>query len=157
MSTVREGRTHGAPAEHLDRCAPHRPRRDTMVAPDRLGRLRAESAGHVMLSIDASSQRCPAALQLLDCVGARLTSALAGDVGGRITVCITRQGDDVVLELRTARPGSWTRALQRVAFDNLLAELSSSVMKRGGTLVIGVGSFGRLHATVRVKACSGTD
>ena len=110
-----------------------------------------------MVSIDAPSQGCSVELELLDGVGARLTSALAGDVGGRITVCITRQGDDVVLELRTARPGSWTRALQRLAFDNLLAQLSSSVMEPGGTLMIGVGPYGRLHATVRVKTCSGQD
>ena len=124
---------------------------------DRLERLRADSAGHVMVSIDAPSQRCSVELDLLDRVGAGLTSALAGDVGGRITVSITRQAEDVVLELRTARPGSWTRAQQRVAFDDLLAQLSSAVMERGGTLMIGGGPFGRLHATVPVPACSGQD
>jgi hypothetical protein len=129
-----------------------RPLRGTLMYADRLERLRADSAGHVMVSIDAPSQRCPAELDLLDCVGARLTSALAGDLGGRITVVITREGDDVVLELRTARPGSWSRAMHRAMFGDLVAQLSGSVMQRGGTLVIGMGPFDRLTATVRVQA-----
>ena len=121
----------------------------------RLERLRADSAGHVTMSIDTASQRCSVELDLLDCVGARLTSALAGEVGGRITVSITREGDDVVLELRTARPGSWRRAMKNVTFEDLVAQVSGSVMERGGTLTIGMGSFGRLNATARVRGCSG--
>jgi hypothetical protein len=56
------------------------------------------------------------------------------------------------LELSTPRSGSWTRALQRVAFDNLLVQLSGSVMEPGGSLMIGVSRYGRLNATVRVTA-----
>lgn len=103
-----------------------------------------------MLSIDPGL--CSGDAQLLDRIGARLTSALAGAVGGRITVCIAQQDDEVVLEVRTARPGTWTRARQHVAIDNLLAQLSSAVAKRGGRLVNSVGSFGRLCTTVRIKS-----
>ena len=53
-----------------------------------------------MLSIDPGL--CSGDARLLDRVGARLTSALAGAVGGRITVCIARQDDEVVLEVRSA-------------------------------------------------------
>ena len=157
MSSVRNGPTGGPRAEHLARGNGGRPPRATLLRADRLERLRAESAGHLMVTIDAPSQRCSVELDLLDRIGARLASALAGDVGGRITVSITRHGTDVVLELRTARPGAWTRAMQRDGFENLLAHLSSSVMNRGGTLMIGMGPYVRLNVTVRVRACSGKE
>ena len=63
-----------------------------------------------------------------------------------------RRDNDVVLEVRAARPGTWTCARQHVAFDDLLAQLSSEVAKHGGRPVNSVGSFGRLCTTVRIKS-----
>lgn len=153
MNTVHDARTAGAPTDDLGRCA-HDPSPDrARVTAQRLERLRADSSGHVTLSIDSACRLSSGDVRLLDRVGGPLTSALAGEIGGRITVRIERQGDDVVLEVRSARPGSWTRALRQPAFENLLSELSSSIAKRG-TLAITMGSFGRLNAIVRIKAFS---
>jgi hypothetical protein len=149
MSTVHDPQPSAAGSSHSRGCTSDRV---LVMSVARLDRLRAGSGGRIMLSIDPACQLCLRDAMLLDHVGARLTSALAGPVGGRITVSIERQGDDVVLEVRTARPGSWKGALQQVSFHNLVAQLSESVAKRGGMLAISVGPFGRLNAAVRLRA-----
>jgi hypothetical protein len=90
-------------------------------------------------------------VRILDRVGARLTSALARPIGGRITVRVETIGSEVVLAVRTARPGSWTRALQHVEFDNLLSSVSNTLIRQAGTLEIAERPFGRLTATVRIE------
>jgi hypothetical protein len=117
----------------------------------RLERLRAESAGHIMLAINDAFPVESDVVRLLDRVGARLTSALAGAIGGRLSVLVESTASEVVLDIGSARPGSWTRALQRAEFDNLLADVSSAVARLRGTLTITDESFGRLRATVRIE------
>jgi hypothetical protein len=117
----------------------------------RLGRLRRESTGHVTLSIDGRHPIDADVVRLLDHVGARLTAALAGPVGGRVAVRVVSKEDQVVLDVGSARPGSWSRALERRSFDDLLADVSRLVEARRGTLALAEEPFGRLRATVRIS------
>jgi hypothetical protein len=47
-----------------------------------------ESAGHITVSINDACPVESGVVRLLDCVGARLTSALAGAIGGRLSVVV---------------------------------------------------------------------
>jgi hypothetical protein len=124
---------------------PVQPHRSSLAG---LHRLQVDSGGHLSVSVHAGPIDA-ALLRCLDRVGVQLSSALGGDVGGRISVRLLGRADTVTLEIHTARPGSWTRALHRSSFDHLLSDVSTRVATLGGTVEIREEAFARLRVVIR--------